>query len=377
MRLTAMIVALALPAFVFDTWDRPERVTQGSAKPSSKQPDEPKGPRGDDTANLPVEFDMHNVHLRVSDTAALDIPWLHGRLRTTHPGQPIVFDDQQSYRIDIEDAEIAIDAASLTALVNRAFDYKGSSLSNLRVSFEQNQLVQRGTLHKGLSVPFTVRASVSVTPDGMMKIHPEKVKAAGVPSTKMLALFGVELGDIIKGRPDRGVSLRDNDMIVDATRMLPPPAIAGRLTSASVRGDRLVQVFGRGLASRPRAARGNYVSFRTGTIRFGKLTMTDADLQLIDIDPKDAFDFYSAKYDSQLVAGYSKNTPQHGLRTYMPDYGDLRKPRTSGNSRRSTLDDYGCSTAAGAAHGRGFFNRVSEFPQGIHRRAARHTRAHA
>ena len=52
--------------------------------------------------------------------------------------------------------------------------------------------------------------------------------------------------------------------------------------------------------------------------------MHDADLQLIDSDPKDPFDFFPARYSAQLVAGYSKNTPQKGLKTYMPDYGDLR-----------------------------------------------------
>ena len=110
--------------------------------------------------------------------------------------------------MDITDAEVAIDPASLTALVNRAFDYQGSSLSNLRVTFENGYLVQRGTLHKGISVPFTVTASVGLTVDGLMKVHPEKVKAAGIPSTKLLAMFGVELDDIIKSRPDRGVVLK-------------------------------------------------------------------------------------------------------------------------------------------------------------------------
>lgn len=61
--------------------------------------------------------------------------------------------------------------------------------------------------------------------------------------------------------------------------------------------------------------------FAESTIRFGKLTMTGADLQLIDAD--DAFDFYPAKYNAQLVAGYSKNTPDRGLMTYMPDFNDL------------------------------------------------------
>ncbi|HVF59243.1 MAG TPA: hypothetical protein VNJ70_05465 [Thermoanaerobaculia bacterium] len=30
------------------------------------------------------------------------------------------------------------------------------------------------------------------------------------------------------------------------------------------------------------------------------------------------------RYDDQLVAGYSKTTKEKGLRTYLPDYGDLR-----------------------------------------------------
>ena len=68
----------------------------------------------------------------------------------------------------------------------------------------------------------------------------------------------------------------------------------------------------------------HYVYFSGSIIRFGKLTMTGADLQLIDADERDLFDFFPAHYDAQLVAGYSKNTPQKGLKTYMPDYDDLK-----------------------------------------------------
>jgi hypothetical protein len=271
-----------------------------------------------------VGIDMRNVRLHVSDDTVLEVAWLHGRLRPTKAGETPVFDNQQSFSMEIEDGEIAIDASGLTALVNRAFDYQGSSLTNLRISFENGLLVQHGTLKKGVHVPFTVRASVAATADGRMTIHPEKVTAAGIPSTKLLDLFGVELADIIKSRPDRGIVLQDNDMVLTPARMLPPPETQGRLTRAFVRGDRLVQVFGKGAAARAGAPRGNYVWFRGGTIRFGKLTMSDADLELVDSDPKDPFDFFPARYNRQLVAGYSKNTPKLGLRTYMPDYADLK-----------------------------------------------------
>ena len=48
--------------------------------------------------------------------------------------------------------------------------------------------------------------------------------------------------------------------------------------------------------------------------------MSDTDMELIDADPRDPFDLWLDKYVTQLVAGYSKNTPTGGLRVYMPDY---------------------------------------------------------
>ena len=273
----------------------------------------------------PVAIEMRNVVLHVAPDAVLEVKWLSGRLRSASPHPP-VFDDQNSFSIEVEDGEVAVDTNSLTALVNRAFDYKGAALSGLRLSFEGGHLVQRGTLKKGISVPFSIVASVSATSDGLLDVHPLKVKTAGVPTAKLMSIFGVELDDLLKSRPDRGIVYRDNDLFLDAARMLPAPHMKGRLAKAFIRGDRLVQVYGKGAAAAARQS-GNYIWFRGASIRFGRLTMSDADLKLIDMDPRDPFDFYSERYNEQLVNGYSKNTPDHALRTYMPDYSDLRRRR--------------------------------------------------
>jgi hypothetical protein len=277
------------------------------------------------TGSSPVGIEMRNVRLHVSSDAVLDVKWLKGQLRSP-AGHIPVFDDQNSFTMDIDDAELSVDPASLTALVSRAFDYKGSALSNLRITVEDDHLVQRGTLKKGISVPFAIVATVAATPDGRLAVHPIKVKTAGVPSTKIMSLFGIELGDLLKSRPDRGITFKDNDLFLDPTKMLPPPQTTGRLTKAFIRGGALVQIFGKGASAAARSG-GNYIWFRGASIRFGRLTMTDADLKLIDMDPHDPFDFYSARYNEQLVAGYSKNTPDHALRTYMPDFSDLPRRR--------------------------------------------------
>jgi hypothetical protein len=68
------------------------------------------------------------------------------------------------------------------------------------------------------------------------------------------------------------------------------------------------------------------MSYRGAQLRFGKLTMGDTDLVLIDMDPRDPLDFYLDHYKDQLVAGYSRTTPQFGLRVFIPDFNKLRLP---------------------------------------------------
>jgi hypothetical protein len=65
------------------------------------------------------------------------------------------------------------------------------------------------------------------------------------------------------------------------------------------------------------------MAYRGGSIAFGKLTMAGADLMLIDMDPKDPFDFYFQRYTEQLTAGSSKTTSNFGLRVYMRDFDKL------------------------------------------------------
>jgi len=68
------------------------------------------------------------------------------------------------------------------------------------------------------------------------------------------------------------------------------------------------------------------MSYRGNRLAFGKLTMTDADMTLIDMDQADPFDFYIDRYQAQLSAGYTKITPSFGLRVYMKDLNKLEKP---------------------------------------------------
>ncbi len=118
----------------------------------------------------------------------------------------------------------------------------------------------------------------------------------------------------------------------------------GRLSSIAIRGNEIVQQYG--TASVPsHKMTGNYMSYRGAQLRFGKLTMSDTDLTLIDMNPEDPFDFYLPHYKDQLVAGYTKTTPTFGLRSYFRDYNKLRPMRKS----RTSKQDISRGTSAAAS----------------------------
>jgi len=276
----------------------------------------------------PVQIEMMNVRLHADDGIILDVRRLIGQMISQSAGVPPIFDEPRSYIIDVAAAEIAIDIASLQNLINHSVLGKGAPLTDVQLAIRDGRIELKGKLHKGVTVPFSAKASVGVTGEGRMKLHVESMKAIGVPAKGLLELFGLKVEDLMT-LTKRGVTVSDDDIILDPGQIVPPPAMRGRLTQVAITRDGLVQTFAGGDGRRvtplkkPAPAARNYIYFGGGEIRFGKLTMSDADLQLIDNDPRDPFDFYPAQYNIQLVAGYSKNTPAKGLKTYMPDYDDI------------------------------------------------------
>jgi hypothetical protein len=282
-------------------------------------------------AAKPVEVSiaMQHVHLHVDEGIVLEIARLHGTMVSRDAGQPPVFDDQRSYVLRVDTAEIAMGTASLAALMNHhVFGADGSPLSDITATVREGRIALKGKLHKGLTVPFSAKAAVGVTGDGRLRLHLESLKTAGVPAKGLMQIFGLELADVVDLKNRRDVAIDGDDVVIAPGQALPPPEIRGHLTSAAIRAGGLVITFrAPGGGQQPSHTRGrqNYVLFSGGSLRFGKLTMRDADLRLIDADPRDPFDFYPARYERQLVAGYSKNTAAGGLRTVMPDYDDLTR----------------------------------------------------
>src|SRR5260221_8319874 len=286
-----------------------------------------------------VETEMRNVSFHADRDTVLEIQRLRGELVPKESGAPVNFDNKLTFILRIDTARIGMSAPSVDHLMNRyVFGYPHAPLRDLHVTMNGKQLLMRGTIHKGIDLPFTMRADVAAS-HGLIRIHPEKMEISIINGISLLKTIGETIEKLVPLRRDRGVFAEWNDLLLDPGQILPPPQAELTLVDVRVEGNELVQVFdaGRRLAPLhpPRPEEKNWMYYRGGTLRMGKLLMLDADMQVIDTDPSDSFDFFLDHYNDQLVAGFSRNQPNYGLLTYMRDFADLGTPLRTGEKRAS------------------------------------------
>lgn len=280
-------------------------------------------------------IDMRNVNLHVDERAAIRVRRLRGEVLTATPGDTAVLDDPRSFRIRITSGTVALGGDDLSALLNEVvFGYPGSPLRKLRVRMQGASLVQSGVMRKGVDLPFTLTATPKLEPDGSVRLHPTKLRLLGVDGAKLISALGLHLDRMLDLRGAHGARVQGDDILLDPTAIVPPPTIEGRLASIRVQGDELVQEFVRTPDDTmfdthvvADSAVHNYVYFRGGRLRFGRLLMSDTDLLIADADERNPFDLFLARYAGQLVAGFSQTLPSSALRVTMPDYAELARYR--------------------------------------------------
>jgi hypothetical protein len=279
-----------------------------------------------------VRLAMRNVEYHLTDQIIVHITSLDGRL-TPKPGQIPVFDDKGSFGLAVDAARITI---GMTALTNDLNDYvfakPDAPIKKLSASAQGEELTIHGLLVSKGGIPFQTTGTMSVTPEGMIRVHTLKVKALKLPVKGLMDMLGLDTQNLLDTKKVEGVSVDKDDLILDPAKILPPPEIQGKLTALKLENGEIHLVFGSADGKtgvdqvKETCGAKNYLHFRGGSVRFGRLTMTDTDLELMDSDPQDSFDFSIDHYNEQLVAGYSKMTQSGGLCVHMPDYSKLQHP---------------------------------------------------
>jgi hypothetical protein len=209
-----------------------------------------------------VHAEMHNVLYHFTDSISVHIAQLQGKLVATNKESLPIFDDANSFTLEIDSAEISITTDTLANILNQyAFAAADAPLKDIRISVQGEKLKIRGRLHSKGNVPFESEGTLSPTPQGEIRVQTEQLKAADIPVKGLMDALGETVAKLIDTRKVRGLRAERDDLILTPSELFPPPPIQGRLTSIKVRNNEIVQVYGTNAAPSLKLA-GNYMAYR-------------------------------------------------------------------------------------------------------------------
>jgi hypothetical protein len=279
------------------------------------------GPASPDDTTTTVY--AHNLELRKGSDFKVYVRWIRGKMLPTNAGRVPSLDDEESFVFHIDRGLIHANVGDIENYLNSRMAPK-SPMKNMKLSGEGQQVKLSGTLHKFL-VPLPIEIMGTLSPASNARVHLSvtKINVLKVPMKALMGGLKIEIKDVVGKTPAPGVEVSDNDIYLDTTKLLPPPHIRGQMSSITIKAPDLVVTYGDTTADdEARLAQWhNFLRLRGGSVRFGKLTMQQTDLTLIDGSEDVWFDLDLANYRDQLVKGYSRMTPEQGLELFMPDVG--------------------------------------------------------
>jgi hypothetical protein len=288
--------------------------------------------------NGPARVVMKNVRYRVGPKLAIDVPALDGVKVPMQAGAPIVMDDPTQWSMIIQNGTFSLDAENVASLMNNyVLNYPDPPLKNLTAFLSNGRLGMKGTMKKGIDIPFEMEGTPRALANGKIELVPDRIVAAGLPSQGLMKLIGLEMDKMVQVREGRGLAIEGNSIIMDPTKMLPPPAISGKVTNVTVAPDARDGVmkmqinFGGGAQAvrdekLPSPNAPNYIHILGGNVRFVNTFSIFTNLQIVDADPTDLFDFYLAEYGVQMQAGLIVLSPQGWTSSIQPDYTKRSTP---------------------------------------------------
>jgi hypothetical protein len=313
----AAVIAVVLVVSLL--WLTPARSNRHASDPVASSPTSATGALAG-VADGTTTVYAHNLRLRKGPTFQVYVRWLRGRMLRTRAGRNPSLDDQDSFVFEIDKGVIHVNIGDIQNYLNTSLAQNGP-LKNIKVSGEGNELKLSGTVHKLLMpLPVEIKGTLSPAPDGRIHLHVTKIDVLKMPVKALMGGLKLDIKGVVGSSPVTGVEAVGDDLYLNTTSLLPPPHIRGKLTSVTMQTPDVVVIYGNTENDEAELAHWhNFLRLRGGTVGFGKLSMSNADLTLIDASNDAWFDLDLAKYQTQLVKGYSRMTAEGGLEMYMPD----------------------------------------------------------
>lgn len=272
---------------------------------------------------------LKNVRFRWTKTRYIETKEL--QLRAIPLGGREVFDldKPNSFILYLLKGEVDVGFATMEEIFNDSvFHYKGTNLKDIKletISIQgENGIRLSGKMQLGVWLNFQLDCLAKVK-DNKIHLTPINVEALGIPFVKgALDLVGLPLDVLLPIQPGRGAELEGNTVVIDPFLLFHSPGITGKLSSVRI-GEKKISVgFDTqkqlSLPLPPLKAPKNTIFLWGGNVKFGRLTMENAKIQMVDRNQDNIFDFFLEYYMRSIVAGKANLTGSGEVIVTMPDF---------------------------------------------------------
>ncbi|RJS94392.1 DUF2993 domain-containing protein [Salinisphaera sp. Q1T1-3] len=260
-----------------------------------------------------VGIEVRDVDYEIADGIGFHVSSLRGALVPEHTGDPVDFDNPDSYHIHIYTGRVTLSPAQLDALFNRyVLTYAPRALSSVSNDTSNDTL----TVHVGArlfaflppvgGLPTTLAGPVRVTDDNRLAYTPSRVENFGIPIGGLLSRVGLSLATLTPlDRP--GVTLKNNTLFMDPETLFPAPRLViDRIDDVALSRDGLTLTFsspaGQPDFEAPPVDTESYIWLQSGDARFFNTVLVNARLLLMNEDSK-RLHFHLYHYRAQTAAG--------------------------------------------------------------------------
>lgn len=255
-----------------------------------------------------------NAKLFIEDDIAFRLLDIQAEIHALDPNAPLIPEQTDSFTFNILRGRMALDAASVAAMVNRYAFPPGSRgpLFDVGVELPDGHLLLTGKfrVNQLLTIGVRIMASVSVTSAGLLVLTPVEIRSGMVPLDRIMDTLGLELERMMPNSGASALRVEGRRILIDPTALMPAPKTNGRLVRAEVADERLVLSYDSGAeASDPPLIEPEaqaYMLVIGHHLLVGKIIMTDLCLQMVPLEAGAAWvEFSVPHYRWQLASGES------------------------------------------------------------------------
>jgi len=282
--------------------------------PSGMQVGNLRAPTVRDSGAENVAIYIENVNFDVVENIGFYIEKLSASLEPKVAGQPVVFDDVESFTINVHNGTVVLSPQVITDLFNKhILDYWPRPLDELTVTTRDGYLEVDADLKlwswfPGIWLPANLGGNIVLNADNKLVYEIDDVRVLGIPLYGLLSTIFIDL-DLLLSIDREGAQLVDSVLELDHTAVFPPPALAGRIASASLDSDGLRLVFADNEAAKfnkPHVDSNSYLWMQSGDPRLFGIVVVNAGVQVVAEDTSKPLRFNLYDYRKQVAAGTLK-----------------------------------------------------------------------